>query len=221
MNRLTGLSTRELVEEELIHGALRREQLWRMIGLGGIGFGVTGCLAAAGVALMIDIPPPVIVPFDPATGLALPHATVETQSLAERPAVIEAQIYRYIHDRETYNQLDNDLRVNRALAQSNGAAEASLRAMWTSGQVDYPPTRYGAGAEMAVEIASITLIGDDRAQVRLRKRLTGPEGAQVGQFTATLMFAFRPDQPRSLDAVWENPFGFTVTHYAIRPDRAE
>ena len=32
-----GMSARELVEEELIHGALRREQLWRMIGLGGGG----------------------------------------------------------------------------------------------------------------------------------------------------------------------------------------
>ncbi len=45
-----GMSARELVEEELIHGALRREQLWRMIGLGGAGFGVFGCLAAAAVA---------------------------------------------------------------------------------------------------------------------------------------------------------------------------
>jgi type IV secretion system protein VirB8 len=33
----TGLSTRELVEEELIHGALRRERLWQMIGIGAQG----------------------------------------------------------------------------------------------------------------------------------------------------------------------------------------
>jgi type IV secretion system protein VirB8 len=51
-----GMSARELVEEELIHGALRREQLWRMIGLGGAGFGVLGCLAAAAVALMVETP---------------------------------------------------------------------------------------------------------------------------------------------------------------------
>ena len=50
-----GMSTRELVEEELIHGALRREQLWRMIGLGGAGFGVFGCLAAAAVALLAGL----------------------------------------------------------------------------------------------------------------------------------------------------------------------
>lgn len=216
-----GMSARELVEEELIHGALRREQLWRMIGLGGAGFGVFGCLAAAAVALMVETPPPVVVPYDPATGLALPNATVETVSLAERPAIIEAQIYRYILDREVYNQLDNDLRVRRVLAQSTGAAEASMRAMWTSGQESYPPTRYGPAAEMAVEIASITLIGDNRAQVRLRKRLTSPQGAQDGSFTATLMFAFQPERTRSIDDVWQNPFGFTVTQYAIRSDRSE
>ncbi|WP_264214638.1 virB8 family protein [Leisingera thetidis] len=215
------MTARELVEEELVYGALRREQLWRVIGLSGAGFGVFGCLTAAAVALMVETPPPVVVPYDPATGMALPNATVETVSLAERPAVIEAQIYRYIFDRETYNQLDNDLRVRRVLAQSSGSAEASMRGMWTSGQDSYPPTRYGAAAEMAVEIASITLIGENRAQVRLKKRLTSPQGVQDGSFTATLMFEFRPERTRAIDDVWQNPFGFTVTQYAIRSDRSE
>jgi len=215
------MNTRELVEEELVYGALRREQLWRMIGLAGAGFGAVGCLAAAAVALMVEAPPPVVVPYDPATGMALPNARVETVFLAERPAVIESQIYRYIYERETYNQLDNDLRVRRVLAQSSGAAETSMRAIWTSGQETYPPTRYGASAEMAVEIASITLIGENRAQVRLRKRLTSPQGVQDGSFTATLMFAFQPERTRSIDDVWQNPFGFTVTQYAIRSDRSE
>jgi type IV secretion system protein VirB8 len=215
------MNARELVEEELVYGALRREQLWQMIGIGGAGFGVVGCLAAAAVALLTETPLPVIVPYDPETGMALPNAMVEAVSLAERPAVTEAQIYRYIFERETYNQLDNDLRVRRVLAQSSGAAEASMRAMWTSGQETYPPTRYGAAAEMAVEIASITLIGDNRAQVRLRKRLTSPQGAQDGSFTATLMFGFQPERTRSIDDVWQNPFGFTVTQYAIRSDRSE
>jgi type IV secretion system protein VirB8 len=215
------MNTRELVEEELVYGALRREQLWRMIGLGGAGFGAVGCLAAAAVALLVEAPPPVVVPYDPATGMALPNARVETVSLAERPAVIEAQIYRYIYERETYNQLDNDLRVRRVLAQSSGAAETSMRAIWTSGQETYPPTRYGPSAEMAIEIASITLIGENRAQVRLKKRLTSPQGVQDGSFTATLMFAFQPERTRSIDDVWQNPFGFTVTQYAIRSDRSE
>jgi type IV secretion system protein VirB8 len=40
MSGTLDMTARELVEEELIHGALRREQLWKMIGLGGAGFGV-------------------------------------------------------------------------------------------------------------------------------------------------------------------------------------
>lgn len=221
MSGVPSMTAREIVEEELVYGALRRERLWQRIGLGGAGFGILGCLAAAAVALMVETPPPVVVPYDPDTGMALPNATVATVALAERPAVIEAQIYRYLLDREVYNQLDNDLRVRRVLAQSSGAAEASMRAMWTSGQETYPPSRYGSAAEMAVEIASITLIGDNRAQVRLRKRLTGPQGTQDGSFTATLMFAFQPERTRSIDDVWQNPFGFTVTQYAIRSDRSE
>lgn len=219
MSMGTGINA--IVEEELVYGALRREELWRKIGIGGAVFGVLGCLSAAAVALLIEVPAPVVVPYDPATGLALPNATVQAVTLAERPAVIEAQIYRYITDRETYNQLDNDLRVRRVLAQSNGAAEASMRAMWTSGQQSYPPTRYGATSEMAVEIASITLIGKNRAQVRLRKRLRSPQGVQDGAFTATLMFEFHPEATRAIDDVWQNPFGFTVTQYAIRSDRPE
>ncbi len=126
--RLTGgMSAHELVEEELIHGALRREQLWKMIGLGGAGFGVLGCLAAAAVALMVETPPPVVVPYDPETGLALPNATVETVSLAERPAIIVAQIYRYIVERETYNQLDNDLRVPKTSGGGTESLEKQLR----------------------------------------------------------------------------------------------
>ena len=125
MSGSSAITARELVEEELIHGALRREQLWKMIGLGGASFGVVGCLAAAAVALLIETPAPVVVPYDPETGMALPNATVETVRLSERPAVIEAQIYRYIFEREIYNQLDNDLRVRRVLAQSGGAAEAT------------------------------------------------------------------------------------------------
>ena len=72
-----------------------------------------------------------------------------------------------------------------------------------------------------VKEQAASLVGENRAQVRLRKRLTSPQGAQDGSFTATLMFAFQPERTRSIDDVWQNPFGFTVTQYAIRSDRSE
>ena len=216
MNRVS-----EILEEELIYGARRRERVWKAIAGASALFGVMGCLAAAAVAVLDADPPPALVAYDPNTGLALPEATVRAVSLAERPAVIQAQVFRYVADRETYNQLDNDLRVRRTLAMSEDGAADTLRALWTSGHDAYPPEAYGENARIDVEVLSIALITNDRAQVRLRKRLTAPEGVTTGLFTATLLFGFAPEERRSIDEVWGNPLGFVVREYAITSDRLE
>ncbi|MBZ0123601.1 MAG: type IV secretion system protein [Roseovarius sp.] len=211
----------EIIEEELIYGARRREKLWQKLAFVGLGFGVLGCLGGMAVAVLDVDPAPVVVPYDPNTGMALPNASVGAVRVTENQAVIEAAVFRYVTQRETYNQLDNDLRVRGVLAMSDGNAAASLRQLWTSGSENYPPNVYGPDARLDVEILSINRIGDNRATVRLRKRLTSQQGVQAGLFTVTLMFDFRPEERRQIDEVWTNPFGFTVTEYAIRSDRME
>lgn len=210
-----------IIEEELVYGALRRERHWQRLALGSLTFGVLGCLSAAAVAILDVDPPPVVVPYDPETGFALPEASVGATTVTENRAIVEAEVFRYVTDRETYNQLDNDLRIRGVLRRSEGAAEASLRQVWNSANENYPPTVYGPSAELDVEVLSINLLGNSRATVRLRKRLTSLNGVQSGLFTTTLRFAFRPEESRSIDQVWTNPFGFTVVDYAIRSDRLE
>jgi type IV secretion system protein VirB8 len=211
----------QIIEEELVYGALRRERLWQRLGVMGLIFGILGCFSAAAVAILDVDPPPVVVPYDPETGFALPEAAVGATTVTENQAIIEAEVFRYVTDREVYNQLDNDVRVRRVLARSDGAAAASLRQVWNSANPEYPPTLYGPNARLEVEILSITRIGINRATVRLRKRLTSVNGVQAGLFTATLLFEFRPEDRRTIDEVWTNPFGFTVVEYAIRSDRLE
>ncbi|BBU59489.1 hypothetical protein KU6B_57540 (plasmid) [Mameliella alba] len=210
-----------IIEEELVYGALRRERLWQRLGLLGLVFGILGSLSAAAVAIIDVDPPPVVVPYDPETGFALPEASVGATTVTENRAIIEAEVFRYVTDREVYNQIDNDLRIRSILRRSDGAAQASLRQIWNSANADYPPTVYGPNARLDVEILSINRIGANRATVRLRKRLTSIQGVQAGLFTATLLFEFRPEERRSIDEVWTNPFGFTVVEYSIRSDRLE
>ena len=210
-----------IIEEELVYGALRRERLWQRLGLFGLGFGTIGCLSAATVAILDVDPPPVVVPYDPATGFALPEASVGATTVTENRAIIEAEVFRYVTDRETYNQLDNDLRIRSVLRRSDRGAQVSLREIWNSANANYPPTVYGPNARLDVEILSINLIDKTRATVRIRKRLTSIEGVQAGLFTATVLFEFRPEERRTIDEVWTNPFGFTVLEYAIRSDRLE
>ena len=210
-----------IIEEELVYGALRRERLWQRLGLLGLIFGILGCLSAAAVAILDVDPPPVVVPYDSETGFALPEASVGATTVTENRAIIEAEVFRYVTDREVYNQLDNDLRIRGVLRRSDRAAGASLRQIWNSANADYPPKVYGPNARLDVEILSINLIGSNRATVRLRKRLTSIQGVQAGLFTATLLFEFRPETRRTIDEVWTNPFGFTVVEYSIRSDRLE
>lgn len=210
-----------IIEEELVFGALRRERLWQRLGLVGLIFGCLGCLSAAAIAILDVDPPPVVVPYDPATGFALPEASVGATSVTENRAIIEAEVFRYVTDREVYNQLDNDVRIRSVLRRSDGAAQASLRRIWNSANAEYPPTVYGPNARLEVEVLSINRIGANRATVRLRKRLASIHGVQAGLFTATLLFDFRPETRRTIDEVWNNPFGFTVVEYAIRSDRLE
>ncbi|APX26145.1 MULTISPECIES: virB8 family protein [Salipiger] len=210
-----------IIEEELVYGALRRERLWQRLGLLGMVFGILGCLSAAAVAILDVDPPPVVVPYDPETGFALPEASVGATTVTENRAIIEAEVFRYVTDREIYNQLDNDLRIRGVLRRSDRAAGASLRQIWNSANADYPPKVYGPNARLDVEVLSINLIGGNRATVRLRKRLTSIQGVQAGLFTATLLFEFRPETRRTIDEVWTNPFGFTVVEYSIRSDRLE
>ena len=214
-------SEQEIIEEELVYGALRRERLWQRLGLIGLIFGILGCLSAAAVAILDVDPPPVVVPYDSETGFALPEASVGATTVTENRAIIEAEVFRYVTDREVYNQLDNDLRISGVLRRSDRAAGASLRQIWNSANADYPPKVYGPNARLDVEILSINLIGSNRATVRLRKRLTSIQGVQAGLFTATLLFEFRPETRRTIDEVWTNPFGFTVVEYSIRSDRLE
>ena len=212
---------KEIIEEELVYGALRRERLWQKLGLVGLAFGVLGCLGAVAVAILDVDPPPVVVPYDPETGFALPEVSVGASQITGNQAVIEAEIFRYVTDREVYNQLDNDVRINSVLQRSDGRAETSVRQQWNSANPQYPPTVYGSNSTLDVEILSVNLIGNNRATVRLRKRLTSIQGVQAGLFTATMLFEFRPEEARTIDQVWTNPFGFTVVEYSIRSDRLE
>lgn len=209
----------DVLEEELIWGARDREARWRMIALVGGGFGVVGCLLAGLVALTVNRPPPVLIPFDPSTGTALPMANVGTISVAEEQAVVQSLVYAYVRDRETYNQLDNDLRIETVFARSSGQARSSLQTLWSAESPDFPPKVYGENARLDVQVTAISDLGNNRAQARITKRLTTPDGMTEGTFIVTLAYEFDPSTLRDLQGVWANPFGFTVSQYSVAAER--
>ena len=212
-------NVKDIFEEELVYGARKEAAMWKRIAFISSGFGAAGCLAAALVAILIDKPPPALIPFDPSTGAALPMANVGTISLAEREAVMQSLVYAYVRDRESYNQLDNDLRIESVFSRSTGQAARSLQGLWNEQNPDYPPSIYGENSRIDVAISSIADIGNNRAQARITKRLTTLDGMTEGTFIVTLAYDYDPSTLRSLDGVWSNPFGFTVSDYTVAAER--
>lgn len=210
-----------ILDAEIIYGAIQREKLWKVAFAAMTAATLVSVCASAAVMLSYRQPAPIVVPFDPTTGLAVPNASVEAVSLDERTAVVQSLVYQYVIDRETYNQIDNDIRINRALARTTGAARAALVGLWDSGSENFLPTRYGDRTQVEVVVTGITLLDENRVQVRMRKRLVNGDGASIGNFTVIIGFEFATSEQTTLEAVWRNPLGFTINQYNLNQDRLE
>ena len=177
--------------------------------------------AACAVGAMVFMLPlkeirPYVVMVDRQTGESELVVSTRPADLAETDAVRQAELVRYVSERETYDTADNRERIPAVLATSQGQAATSLRALWTKEADQYPPAIYGEDSLIKVKVRSVAILNDATAQVRFTRTLEQP-GLQpvVRAFVATVGFAFQPRVERTLEAVWQNPLGFTVTSYRI------
>ena len=159
---------------------------------------------------------PYVVMVDSTTGEAEKIVEVRPVGLGEEEAVRQAELVRYVVDRETYDVADNAERIPDVLSRSADQAEDALRALWTPAAEAYPPNLHGHETLLRVVVLSVTLLDEDTAQVRFRKTREAKGEKPISRdFVATLGFEFRPRVERRLEAVWANPLGFTVTNYRI------
>lgn len=202
-------------EDEVFFSLRRQRTIFGVIALLCIG------TAVAAVAIVMMVLPlrevrPYVVMVDSTTGVAEQIVQVRPVNLTEQEAVQQAELVRYVTDRETYDPTDNAQRIPNVLSRSEGQAAESLRRLWNSSSEHYPPDQYGRDALITVRIVSIVLLDENTAQVRLTRRLERPGVHAVERdFVATVGFEFRPRVERRLELVWRNPLGFVVTNYRV------
>lgn len=215
------MTTKNVLEEELVFGARERERKWQALAFIASGVSLIAVIGMVIVGATVQKPPPALIPFDPSTGSALPLANVGTINLAEKDAVLQSMVYAYIRDRETYNPMDNDIRIEGVFKRSSDQAATTLQRLWNNIPQNgaYPPKVYGQNARMEVAVSSISAITRDRVLARITKRLMTSEGMTEGRFNVTLAYKFDPSTLRSLDEIWSNPFGFSVTEYSVTAER--
>ncbi|MDO5757207.1 MAG: type IV secretion system protein [Rhodobacterales bacterium] len=215
MSKKTPSETVEAFENEVFF-SLRRQRNWGWA-VGGLGMGIG---LAAVVALLLTIPlkevRPYVIMVDRATGESEQIVSVRPTTLADQQAVLEAELVRYVTNRETYDPNDNPQRIPLVDGMSQEQAQASLRAIWNSGSREYPPAIYGRDTLITTRVRSVSILDEDTAQVRFVRTLEKPGINPVSRdFVAVVGYAFNPRTERTLDQVWRNPLGFTVTSYRI------
>lgn len=202
-------------EDEVFFGLQRRASLFGWIA--GLSLVVALCAVGA-MVLMLPLKEirPYVVMVDRQTGESELVVSTRPADLAETDAVRQAELVRYVTERETYDVADNRERIPQVLAASEAQAAASLRALWTREAEQYPPAIYGEDSLIRVKVRSVAMLNEATAQVRFTRTLEQP-GLQpvVRAFVATVGFAFQPRVERTLEAVWRNPLGFSVTSYRI------
>lgn len=202
-------------EEEVFFSLRRQRNIWALVATLSLLLAIF-CIGFVALLLPLKEVRPYLVMVDKTTGEAERLAQVEPLSLSEQEAVIQAELVRYVTDRETYDVADNATRIPDVLNRSSDQAAESLRALWNSANEDYPPELYEDRNRLKVTVVSMSLLGDSHAQVRFRKTLEESGLADIERdFVATVRFAFEPKVERNLQAVWANPLGFKVSNYRV------
>jgi type IV secretion system protein VirB8 len=211
----TPAETQVAFEDEVFFSLRRQRNIgWTVAALSlGLALASVGAMA---VMLPLKEIRPYVVMVDRTTGESEQVVSTRPTSLTDQEAVLEAELVRYVTNRETYDPSDNSERIPLVNAMSVGQAQESLRAVWNSASETYPPERYGRDTRISVRIRSISVLGDNTAQVRFIRRLEQPgHNAVERDFVATAGFEFQPRTERNLQQVWRNPLGFTVTSYRV------
>ena len=153
---------------------------------------------------------------DSQTGAAERIVQVAPTGIQDEEAIKQSLLVAYVNDREGFLMAGIQERLESVQRRSAGSADASLREIWSSSHPNYPPRVYGQGAEVFVTVRHITFLEPLVAQIRFEKTLRRPRQEPVTRpFVATVAFEFNPRTERSLQRVWENPLGFTVTSYRV------
>lgn len=144
---------------------------------------------------------------------------VQPMDIAEDEAVIQANVVRYVIDRETYDKHDNRTRIERVVRLSGDTALNDLQDTWADPSTNdaHPDKLYGDTVRILTRVRSVSLdTRNDTALVflTLERRQSGTRPVTANG-VASLSYAFDPASVRTIEELWDNPLGFKVLTYRL------
>jgi type IV secretion system protein VirB8 len=179
-------------------------------------------LAALGLAAIVLMMPlksfePYVVTVDRTTGFVeVRSGLTRPANLTEQHAVTQANVVRYIRNREGYDPFAIEEYFGIAALLSTGEAARELQALFGPANPQNPAKRYGRLKRVLVEIKSVAFPNPSTAIVRFSTTEKSDTESIVRHWISVVRFRYT-DTPVRNEWRFENPLGFQV--YAYRRDQ--
>jgi type IV secretion system protein VirB8 len=176
-------------------------------------------LSLAAIVLMVPLKSfePYVVTVDRTTGyIEVQSGLTRPANLTEQRAVTQANVVRYIRNREGYDPFAIEEYFGTAALLSTDEAARELQALFSAANPQNPAKFYGRLKRVLVEIKSVTFPNASTAIVRFSTTEKSDTESIVRHWISVVRFRYT-DTPIRNEWRFENPLGFQV--YAYRRDQ--
>lgn len=203
-------------EQEIIKRARRSARVAWFFALVFAGLAALGLLA---VVLMLPLKSfePYVVTVDRTTGyVEVQSGLTRPANLTEQQAITQANVVRYIRNREGYDPYAIEDYFGIAALLSTEDAARELQALFSAANPQNPAKVYGRLKRVLVEIKSVTFPNTSTAIARFSTTEKSDTDSIVRHWISVVRFRYT-DTPVRNEWRFDNPLGFQV--YSYRRDQ--
>ena len=202
----------DIWEQEIIKRAKRSSRIaWFFSAV----FAGIAVLSLFAVVLMLPLKSfePYVVEVDRTTGyIEVKSGLTRPANLTEQQAITQANVVRYIRNREGYDPFAIEEHFGIAALLSAGDAARELQALFSAANPENPAKVYGKLKRVLVEIKSVTFPNASTAIVRFSTNEKSDTDAIVRHWISVVRFRYT-DTPAKNEWRFENPLVFQVYDY--------
>ncbi|MEI9411904.1 type IV secretion system protein [Mesorhizobium salmacidum] len=203
-------------EHEIFKGAKRSS---RIAWLFTLVFAAVAALALLALVLMLPLKSfePYLVEVDKNTGyIEVKSGLTRSSDLSDQEAVTQANVVRYIRNREGYDPFAIDEYFGIAALLSTGEAARDLQMQFSAANAQNPAKVYGRLKRVLVDIKSVSFPNGSTAIVRFSTTEKSETEAIDRHWISVARFRYT-ESPLKNEWRFENPLGFQV--YSYRRDQ--
>ena len=206
----------DIWEQEIIKRAKRSS---RVAWFFAIIFAGIAVLSLVAVVLMLPMKSfePYVIAVDRTTGFVeVKSGLTRPANLTEQEAITQANVVRYIRNREGYDPFAIEEYFGIAALLSTGDAARELQQLYSAANPENPAKIYGKLKRVLVEIKSVTFPNASTAIVRFSTNEKSDTDSALRHWISVVRFRYT-DTPVKNEWRFENPLGFQV--YSYRRDQ--